>query len=224
MASSDETSVNGSDDILDSPGPSDTLLHMYTFSSASQTVRLRKQVKIACTKCQKAGKKCDLARPCLRCTKYRFPEECVDAQRKERQKGAKRGPYKKRDANGNIIGQSNGFSQEMKPDASPPPSSPSPSTMMAGSTSIEYAGGLSTQLPLPPNGPKDPYYPYSQLYSSPVPPPVGAGQGGENSMFPSDHGSYMAAYAQPPHIEYASPDGQIFYCPEGDYQSVGRLP
>ncbi|KAJ7244194.1 hypothetical protein B0H12DRAFT_813991 [Mycena haematopus] len=101
MASSDETSAIGGDDILDSPCTSDTSLHIYTFSPSSKTVRLRRQVKIACTKCQKACKKCDLGRPCLRCTRYRFgPEECVDSQRKERKKGVKRGPYKKRDSQG----------------------------------------------------------------------------------------------------------------------------
>ena len=57
----------------------------------------RRQVKNACTNCQKACKKCDDARPCLRCVKYGISEECVDSQRKERQKGIKRGPYKKRD-------------------------------------------------------------------------------------------------------------------------------
>jgi hypothetical protein len=60
----------------------------------------RRQVKNACTNCQKACKKCDDARPCLRCVKYGISEECVDSQRKERQKGIKRGPYKKRDGKG----------------------------------------------------------------------------------------------------------------------------
>ncbi|PPQ63180.1 hypothetical protein CVT24_005725 [Panaeolus cyanescens] len=57
----------------------------------------RRQVKNACTHCQKACKKCDDARPCLRCVKYGYSDECVDSQRKERKKGVKRGPYKKRD-------------------------------------------------------------------------------------------------------------------------------
>lgn len=37
--------------------------------------------------CQKACKKCDSFRPCTRCVKYKFPEACVDAPRKERKKG-----------------------------------------------------------------------------------------------------------------------------------------
>ena len=60
----------------------------------------RCQVKNACTNCQKACKKCDDARPCLRCVKYGISEGCADSQRKERQKGVKRGPYKKREGKG----------------------------------------------------------------------------------------------------------------------------
>lgn len=63
----------------------------------------RRQVKNACTNCQKACKKCDDARPCLRCVKYSVQEECVDSQRKERKKGVKRGPYKKRDGRGKCL-------------------------------------------------------------------------------------------------------------------------
>ncbi|KAF8626179.1 hypothetical protein AX15_005065 [Amanita polypyramis BW_CC] len=58
----------------------------------------RRQVKNACTNCQKACKKCDDARPCLRCVKYGIQEACVSSQRKERKKGVKRGPYKKRES------------------------------------------------------------------------------------------------------------------------------
>lgn len=76
-------------------------MHMYPFPPgmvpAQPTRTKRRQVKNACTNCQKACKKCDDARPCLRCVKYGIAEECVDSQRKERQKGIKRGPYKKRD-------------------------------------------------------------------------------------------------------------------------------
>jgi Fungal Zn(2)-Cys(6) binuclear cluster domain len=80
-------------------------MHIYPYTPAllptQQPVRSkRRQVKNACTNCQKACKKCDDARPCLRCVKYGISEECVDSQRKERQKGIKRGPYKKRDGRG----------------------------------------------------------------------------------------------------------------------------
>ncbi|KAF7727806.1 hypothetical protein EC973_007037 [Apophysomyces ossiformis] len=58
--------------------------------------RKRKQVKNACTNCQKACKKCDDARPCPRCVKYGIADSCVNSVRKERKKGIKRGPYKRR--------------------------------------------------------------------------------------------------------------------------------
>lgn len=58
----------------------------------------RTQCKNACTNCQKACKKCDDNRPCHRCVRYGTTETCVDSKRKERKKGVKRGPYKKRDS------------------------------------------------------------------------------------------------------------------------------
>ena len=110
MASADVKSPDG-DDPLDSHSstslqpsmtnpPPGYSMHMYPFPShllPTQPLRFkRRQVKNACTNCQKACKKCDDARPCLRCVKYGISEECVDSQRKERKKGIKRGPYKKR--------------------------------------------------------------------------------------------------------------------------------
>ena len=77
-------------------------MHMYPLS-AQPICSKRKQVKKACTKCQKACKKCDDGRPCLRCVKYGISEECVDSQRKERKKGIKRGPYKNRDGKGVLL-------------------------------------------------------------------------------------------------------------------------
>ncbi|KAK4510630.1 uncharacterized protein ATC70_005061 [Mucor velutinosus] len=59
----------------------------------------RNQVKNACTNCQKACKKCDDARPCPRCEKYGIADSCVNSVRKERKKGIKRGPYKRRQKN-----------------------------------------------------------------------------------------------------------------------------
>jgi hypothetical protein len=55
----------------------------------------RRQVKNACTNCRKACKKCDDARPCLRCVKYDISDSCVDSPRKPRTRGLKRGPYKR---------------------------------------------------------------------------------------------------------------------------------
>lgn len=50
--------------------------------------------------CQKACKKCDDARPCPRCVKYGIADTCVNSVRKERKKGIKRGPYKRRQKSG----------------------------------------------------------------------------------------------------------------------------
>ncbi|OCF33739.1 hypothetical protein I316_04451 [Kwoniella heveanensis BCC8398] len=57
--------------------------------------RKRIQVRIACTHCQKACKKCSNTRPCERCVKYGLPD-CIDSSRKPRKTGIKRGPYKRR--------------------------------------------------------------------------------------------------------------------------------
>ncbi|KAJ6504031.1 hypothetical protein DFH09DRAFT_1335464 [Mycena vulgaris] len=60
----------------------------------------RNQVKMACTDCAQACKCCDDTRPCARCLKYNMGDSCVDGQRKERKKGVKRGPYKRRARDG----------------------------------------------------------------------------------------------------------------------------
>jgi hypothetical protein len=52
-----------------------------------------KQVKLACTNCRKARKKCDGERPCKRCFAYEATDECVYIPRMERKRGYKRGPY-----------------------------------------------------------------------------------------------------------------------------------
>ncbi|KAL9933879.1 hypothetical protein V8E36_006961 [Tilletia maclaganii] len=56
----------------------------------------RIQVKNACINCQRACKKCDTGRPCTRCIKYGLTDTCADSSRKERKRGIKRGPYKRR--------------------------------------------------------------------------------------------------------------------------------
>ncbi|KAH8108797.1 hypothetical protein DFH11DRAFT_1691370 [Phellopilus nigrolimitatus] len=56
----------------------------------------RKQVKMACTNCASACKRCDEGRPCERCCKYGISDTCQDGVRKERKKGIKRGPYKRK--------------------------------------------------------------------------------------------------------------------------------
>ncbi|KAF7330479.1 Zn(2)-C6 fungal-type domain-containing protein [Mycena venus] len=161
MTSSDERSADGGDDGVhsstsDSFQASATPTHMYLFSPASQTVRFKRtQVKIACTNCQKSCKKCDQARPCLRCVKYKF-EECRDAERKGRKKGLKRGPYKKRDRKD---AESGDPSREIELDISSPPSSPSPPTTSRGTIQMGYTPGYYAQfLPHPAHEPGDPFH------------------------------------------------------------------
>ncbi|KAJ7903677.1 hypothetical protein B0H14DRAFT_2665927 [Mycena olivaceomarginata] len=165
MASSDAPTVDTGDDLLhfptsDSFEPSAMPVHMYPFSPTLTGRSKRIQVKTACTKCQKSCKKCDQARPCLRCVKYGFgPEECVDSQRKERAKGKKRGPYKKRDRKGEAPSQE--LSQEIPLNTWPPPSGPS-----VGSIPPGYAPGFYAQFP-PPVGL---YYPPFYVVPGPAQP------------------------------------------------------
>ncbi|KAI8341931.1 hypothetical protein BC941DRAFT_466831 [Chlamydoabsidia padenii] len=65
-------------------------------SQSQQPQQKRKQVKNACTNCQKACKKCEDVRPCVRCVKYGISETCVSSVRKERRKGVRRGPYRRK--------------------------------------------------------------------------------------------------------------------------------
>src|SRR5438445_13008490 len=68
---------------------------MHVYPPTQPLIQLKRhQVKNACTNCKKACKKCDDARPCLRCVKYGTFDSCVDSQRKRR-RGIKRGPYKR---------------------------------------------------------------------------------------------------------------------------------
>ncbi|KAI0228719.1 hypothetical protein L0F63_005440, partial [Massospora cicadina] len=55
----------------------------------------RKQVKIACSSCKASCKKCDEARPCIRCVSRGLGDTCRDSERKVRVKGTRRGPYRK---------------------------------------------------------------------------------------------------------------------------------
>ena len=87
-------SSSSSSPALHSAAISGFVIHS-TFPPQQPLRSKRRQVKNTCTHCQKACKKCDNARPCLRCVKYGISEECVDSQWKERPKGLKRGPYKK---------------------------------------------------------------------------------------------------------------------------------
>ncbi|KAH9934865.1 uncharacterized protein B0H18DRAFT_1101574 [Fomitopsis serialis] len=167
-------------------------MHMYPFppgvlpASAGRTKR--RQVKNACTNCQKACKKCDDARPCLRCVKYGIAEECIDSQRKERQKGVKRGPYKKRDGKPNSVDDP--VDVNGQPGMVIPPAVAATSVTPPVPYVAQYApfyGQYPTHLPKPGEGPV--YVP--QLVYAPLPPhatqqmpPGHGGQEGEVPGYP----------------------------------------
>ncbi|KAG1715655.1 hypothetical protein ID866_1497 [Astraeus odoratus] len=200
-------------------------IHMYPFPSGippPQPPRSkRRQVKNACTNCQKACKKCDDARPCLRCVKYGIAEECVDSQRKERKKGVKRGPYKKRDGKGSNVDQVDAPEQpgmSVTPGVPAPSASP-PMPSYLTAAPVGYATNFYGQFPPPPTpkpGEAAAYYP--QFYIAQIPPPHNghAGQDPEQQgyapaphFFPAAFLPYAPQYGpymmHPPH----RPDGQI---------------
>ncbi|KAJ7580986.1 hypothetical protein C8J56DRAFT_958752 [Mycena floridula] len=136
-------------------------LHMYpNFPTQISPRSKRRQVKNACTSCQRACKKCDDARPCLRCVKYGIPDECVNSQRKERKKGMKRGPYKKRDGKGSAAEQEV-LPQHQENGSDPPP----------GSDDTLSAVGVPSYMSSVSYGPQSGFY--SQPYSSPPLPKPG---------------------------------------------------
>ncbi|KAG1748354.1 uncharacterized protein EDB91DRAFT_876156 [Suillus paluster] len=175
----------------------------------------RKQVKMACTNCANACKRCDEQRPCERCVKYGIPESCIDGVRKERQKGIKRGPYKRKNKSGN----------------SDPATSPTPNATFEtfSSTPPEANGdpvwhppsvaqGPATTAPAPPSmssfppPPEGGYYPPPYFYPAPpgfVPPSEGQApaEGSPNAGAPPA----MVPYYMPPPGYYGPP----YYGPPG---------
>ncbi|KAH0578185.1 hypothetical protein H2248_004060 [Termitomyces sp. 'cryptogamus'] len=76
----------------------------------------RKQLKIAMRGV--LSRRCDERRPCQRCVRYKIEETCVDTQRKERKKGIKRGPYKRREK---LLATEHIPDAELLPGPAPPP-------------------------------------------------------------------------------------------------------
>lgn len=106
---------------------------------APQQPPKRKQVKNACTNCQKACKKCDDARPCPRCIKYGIADTCVNSVRKERKKGIKRGPYKRRQKDGSSSSSRKGDEQLVNQQAATNPYA----AMRPGTLPFGYPGTLN---------------------------------------------------------------------------------
>ncbi|PSS30913.1 hypothetical protein PHLCEN_2v2538 [Hermanssonia centrifuga] len=210
-------------------------MHMYPFPPGlvqPQPARTkRRQVKNACTNCQKACKKCDDARPCLRCVKYGIAEECIDSQRKERQKGIKRGPYKKRD--GKDRASSGNVEQQIDLGVQPGISIPAAIAATAAGpqmpymTPVGYPGffGQYSALPAAKPGEAPTAYPYpTQYYITPIPmpPPQGTGQDGEAAQYAGFYPAItFAPYAPQP---YATPYMMQAPRPIGDGQQFQQLP
>ncbi|KAJ7869466.1 hypothetical protein B0H14DRAFT_280772 [Mycena olivaceomarginata] len=153
-----------------------------TPSSASRPKR--RQVKMACTNCAQACKRCDDQRPCLRCQKYGMTDRCVDGQRKERRKGVKRGPYKRRVRDGDSLPASESFTAEVGagPPAAEwtashgPPPAPAAAAPSAPAPPAPPASAAAPQpFPAPPKGYPHPFYPPMGFLLGP--PPPGAEEG-----------------------------------------------
>ncbi|KAF9818886.1 hypothetical protein IEO21_02424 [Rhodonia placenta] len=204
-------------------------MHMYPFppgSMPSQPARTkRRQVKNACTNCQKACKKCDDARPCLRCVKYGIAEECIDSQRKERQKGIKRGPYKKRDGKASGSEQLDNSSPQPGAMMPPPVAQPSAPSPIPYITPYPPFFGQYAPTHMPKAGEAPVYVP--QLFYAPMPapqpmpPPGHVGQDGEPAPAyapPSFYPVYPApyppqAYAGAYMMHAPRPDGAMHHHP-----------
>ncbi|KAI0043564.1 hypothetical protein FA95DRAFT_1563195 [Auriscalpium vulgare] len=166
-------------------------LHMYPFANGltqqPQMRSKRRQVKNACTNCQKACKKCDDARPCLRCVKYGIGEECVDSQRKERKKGIKRGPYKKRDGKTTNVEQ------------------PLDAAAVAVHQGVPPPPGVPTASP-PPQVPYMGYPPgYYGQYAAPIAAPAPPKPGEAPAYYPHPHPQYYVPLQHPQQQQQQQP-------------------
>lgn len=152
---------------------------------------LNSKLNAQCTNCAAACKRCDDERPCGRCTKYGIGESCIDGKRKERQKGIKRGPYKRRAKEANAADTS---TEQVD---SPPPA---PGTFRTASASLSQLTIFTTiastseaeaQPVLPPPEGYPPYMIPPGYY--PPPPP-----GDPNAPPPVDGAAHPPYYHFPP--------------------------
>ncbi|TFK43925.1 hypothetical protein BDQ12DRAFT_675808 [Crucibulum laeve] len=188
---------------------------MYSLSTThlpSHAPPKRRQVKNACTNCQKACKKCNDARPCFRCVKYGIPEECVSSQRKPRIT-SKRGPYKKRDGTGMAITHRNQENPPASTSHSPPPGAPpAGSYPQLYSPPPGYYGQYSPPVARPGEAP--PQYPYYMVQTPASPQgPSMAQEGDGHSYAQPMYPAYVVSFGPPLHYpSFAVPqDGQVPY-------------
>ncbi|KAF8509899.1 hypothetical protein JB92DRAFT_2943263 [Gautieria morchelliformis] len=198
----------------------------------------RTQCKNACTNCQKACKKCDDNRPCQRCLRYGTAETCVDSKRKERKKGIKRGPYKKRDSRSLNAGDDDGGGVHSANGAHGPPIN------MPYVGPVAYPTGMwSSYPPTGPNGKLEGgayYQPVFALTPVGAQPPHGgdgesAGGGSEAPHYPvgyyptlitlpGPYPPYPMAQGTPPHgfhYPYLPPPGM--FQPRPPHANQGNL-
>jgi len=152
----------------------------------------RLQVKNACINCAQACKKCDNERPCERCKKYGIADSCVDSARKERKKGVKRGPYKRRLKSGATVTQ-----EQDGTDGDWHPSHDQPETVDPSVLPSSTPGSAPTF-----GGPEG-YYSYPYPY--PLPPP---GEGGPSNGEPGSFPPHFFPPGYPPYPHWQAPFGQ----------------
>ncbi|KAK7039672.1 hypothetical protein R3P38DRAFT_3310935 [Favolaschia claudopus] len=187
----------------------------------------RSQVKMACTNCAVACKRCDEKRPCTRCVKYSLADKCVDGQRKERKKGIKRGPYKRRPREGDSPPGS--FAADAGDGVAPavapaewtnangtPASAPTPATTVAPTATISSTSATATALsPAPASG--------APPASMPVPHPFPVlPEGYQHTFYPP----MGFVFAPPPGAEEgAQPVHYLLpYTPFGVYPTMAAPP
>ncbi|KAI8379256.1 uncharacterized protein BYT42DRAFT_496443 [Radiomyces spectabilis] len=193
--------ANGAPSMMTHPAGLPPLQHPGLEAGApTQPQTKRKQVKNACTNCQKACKKCDDARPCPRCVKYGIADTCVNSVRKERKKGIKRGPYKRR--------QKQDGDKGSRKDGMPEQQQYAPA-MRAASMPFGYPSNLNQY-----GQPYDPYGQYAAYHKdqmmpqpyvvNPVYPPTMAypvlvpGQGADGSQPPQQQQAQHPSYQHSP--------------------------
>ncbi|KIM70794.1 hypothetical protein SCLCIDRAFT_1206948, partial [Scleroderma citrinum Foug A] len=159
-----------------------------------------------CTNCANACKRCNEARPCERCVKYGIQESCVDGVRKERQKGIKRGPYKRKNKTTDGEASFEGFTAT-NGDSEWQGNGASTSNPTSGQSQTPATVHAIPHYP-PPEG----YFPYF------FPPPPGFMAPGHEGA-PAPEGASSGTSQPPAMVQYypMPPPGYYPYPPPGVY-------
>ncbi|KAJ3764073.1 hypothetical protein EV360DRAFT_77787 [Lentinula raphanica] len=155
----------------------------------------RRQVKMACTNCATACKRCDEARPCERCKKYGIADRCVDGQRKERKKGIKRGPYKRKN-------------KSSEDNSGEYPAQPSPEEWSQGSPTPPSTATTSTTIPVAPLPPVP-----EGLYQVYLPPGYALPDSQPNGDGSTPAGPTLVPFYIGGFAPYGFPPGAVFQLP-----------